>query len=317
MSEIAFTKIDRILGNLSSDLRGTNLHERDIIGWIGKALEFLHTPEILVEKVAFMKVKNFEAEIPKGFKFVLQIARYEKEEEDMCRDCNQETISEKLIQYEDCLDLGEGCEDFEGEILDCSMAHLLGDFRPYFDMQWQFAPWTVSNYYKENFSVVRLANHSLFNSIVCREKGLNINYGEDQYTIVGDYEKKLRFSFEEGYIALAYLATPIDKETGYPLIPDLVQHITAAEYFVKWKLAEVQFWNNIEGASQKVQYYNQQWIKYAGQAKSYAKIPKSLDEFQNMLEESHQLIPRRDRYYNYFGNLGRKNSRNFENRNLN
>lgn len=297
MSNTQYTTIDRILYTIGRDLRGTDIHETDVIDWAGEALEFLETPEIQEEAVAFLKVENFEADIPKGFKMVLQVAKYDKEEEDILENCKEEEVTEE----EDY----SPCDNPDETILDCSIAYLISGYRPYFDMQWQYIPWTVSETYMNNFSPVRLANHSLFNSIVCQEKGLDIPYGRDEYNIVGTIDKKLRFSFKEGFVALAYIKAAVDPETGYPLIPDVIQHITAINYYIKWKIAERMNWSGRRGFSGRANESMELWLKYAKQAKNYARMPKSIDEYQNMMEESHHMIPRNRRYYNYFGNLGR------------
>lgn len=302
MSSIQFTTIDRILYTINRDLRGTDIHETDVIDWAGEALEFLDTPEIQEEAVAFLKVENYEADIPRGFKLVLQVARYDKSEEDILKNCGEN--EEPVEPEEEC----PPCGNPDETILDCSISYLISGYRPYFDMQWQYIPWTSSESYND-FTPVRLANHTLFNSIVCKEKGFELKYGSDEYNIVGTVEKKLRFSFKEGYVALAYVKASLDPETGYPLIPDMIQHITAINYYVKWKIAERLSWSGRRGFSGKAANSMELWLKYAKQAKNRAKMPKSLDEYQNLMEESHHMIPRNRRYYNYFGNLGRNRVR--------
>lgn len=42
-------------------------------------------------------------------------------------------------------------------------------------------------------------------------------YSNDEYTVIQD---QLRFSFKEGLVAVAYIRTKVDIETGYPMIPD-------------------------------------------------------------------------------------------------
>lgn len=299
MSEIQFTTVDRILHNIGRDLRGTDIHETDVIDWVGEALEFLNTPEIQDEAVAFLRVKDYEAEIPDGFQLVLQMARYEGSESLDCGEVEEEV---ELPQEEDI----DSCD---GDILGCSMIHLLDGWRPYFDMQWQYIPWTTSQTYRNNFTPIRLANHTLFNSMVCKEKGFELSYGEDEYNIVGTYQKKIRFSFKEGYVAMSYIKSALEPDTGFPLIPDVIQHITAINYYVRWKIAERLDWNGRRGFTSKANTNMELWLKYAKQAKNYARMPKSIDEFQNMMEETHHMIPRNRRYYNYFGNMGRNRVR--------
>lgn len=308
MSAIQLTTVDRILSGLNRDLRGTDLNESDLIEWAGEALGFLEMPEIQEQSVAFLKVENFEADVPDGFQMVLQMSRYDKEEKDICKDC----VKPEEEEEEPHVDLS--CPDSAGisNIIDWMVGQLDISYRPYFDMQWQYIPWTTSAYYAEYFRPIRLANHTFFNSLVCKEKNLYTkDCGTDEYTIVGTVDKKLRFNFKEGYVALSYVRSAIDSETGYPLVPDNVRHITAIKYYIRWKIAEYLDWNGREGFGSKSETNMNLWLKYAKQAKNWTKMPKTIDQFQNLLEASHYLIPRNNRYYSYFGKLGRPEDRKF------
>lgn len=306
MSDMNFTTVDRILARVYKYIKSTDIAESDVIEWAGQALDLLKTPEIQEEAVKFLKVKNHEAELPNGFQMVLQIAKYNKDEDDIKKDCTKEVdVSEVDLECPDCCG--------ECGLIDYLYCDWSCTYRPFFDMQWQYIDWTVSTYYKEYFTPVRLANHTLFNTIVCKEK---VMYeadccGPDEYTIVGTTEKKLRFSFKEGNVALSYIRSAVDKETGYPLVPDHEQHLSAINYFILWKIAELLDWNGREGYGSKAEKNMQLWLKYAKQAKNFAKMPKSIDQFQNLLEQSHYLIPRTNRYYGYFGSLGKAENRRF------
>lgn len=301
-----FTTIDRILAGLHRDLRGTDLNESDIIEWTGEALGFLNSYAAQEQAIAFIKIENYEGEIPDGFRMVLQIARYNKDVEEVCERAKKvEEIDTEKIDFTSIQD----CAD--NYIVDWMLGQLT-PYQPYFDMQWQYIEWTSSNYYAECFTPVRLSNNSLFNSIVCKERELYQKpCGRDEYNIVGLVEKKIRVSFKEGYIALAYSRTPVDKETGYPLIPDDIRHISAIRYYIRWKIAEHLDWSGREGFANRAETNRQLWNKYVKQANNYSKMPKTVDELQNLLEASHYLIPQQDLYYGYFGKLGSPENRNF------
>ena len=321
MSQIQFTTVDRILANLNRDLKGLDTNESDIIEWIGEALDFLQMPEVQEECVAFIKVENYEADLPEGFQMLLQMSKYNKEPDNELKSledrdqCIMEDVDEEFDFSEDC-DTPGGCNQ-RYDVLDFLMGNIDTSYKAYFDMQWQYIHWTANDYYKENFVPVRLSNNTLFSTLVCKEKDHHTScYSSPyEYTIAGTSCKKLRFSFENGYVAMSYVKTAVDKETGYPLVPDNIRHITAIGYYVKWKVAEVQAWNRREGFAGLAAGAEQHWLKYVKQAKNYTKMPKSIDQFQNLLEQSHYLIPRHDRYYKYFGNLGRAENRRFNNPN--
>lgn len=328
MSELQFTTVDRVLAKVHRDLKGIDLNESDAIEWIGEALEFLKVFQVQEQAVAFMEVKNYQADLPDGFQMVLQIARdnnWTPDEKECC------AIPAKVIEEVTVESSDTECTDCYTQPVDCHGRVLFDDYVPkyipYFDMQWQYIPWTTSSHYKENFTPVRLANHTFFNTIVCKEKHntpydgqetnnpyKNNGLGEqDEYTIVGDADKKLRFSFKEGYVALAFIRNAVDSETGYPLVPDNISYMSAITYYIKWKIAEMMTWNGREGYARLAQDSERLWLKYARQGKNYMKMPKTIDQFQNLLEQSHYLIPRHRRYYGYFGNIGREEDRRFNN----
>ena len=187
-------------------------------------------------------------------------------------------------------------------------------YRPFFNLNIGYGTWVNSNQYKGNYTPVRLANNVFFNSVVCKEKDYQNIYKDcaDEYTIVGSINKMLRFSFKEGFVAISYLKNRLDPETGYPLIPDNPSYMAAIVYYLKWKIAEWHAWNGRSGFISMARENERLWLKYARQAKNYMKMPRSLDQYQNLLEQSHYLIPRHKRYYGYFGNLGRSEHQPFK-----
>lgn len=187
-------------------------------------------------------------------------------------------------------------------------------YRPFFDLQWEYLPWTNSSVYADSFTPVRLSNNTFFNSVVCRENEEKAIYRNcvDEYTIVGTTEKKLRFSFKTGFVAVSYLSSAVDSDTGYPLIPDNPSVIQAVTAYVKWKLAEWYQWVGRRGYTEIADRSYMLWQHYVKQANNYFKMPKGIDTYQNLLEQTHQLIPRFKRYYGYFGKLGREEDRRFK-----
>lgn len=331
MSDIQFTSVDRVLAKFHRDLRGTDINESDAIEWIGEALGFLKVPQIQEEVVAFLEVENHEVSVPSYFQHVIQIAKHRTwTKTDPC------TVTPEIIAHQICPEpplecncrssenfqcdcVGPSCEfpcggckcNIPGAVFTDCHGNIIGDhervyFRPRFDLQWEFNAWQSSTFFRRNFIPVRLSDHSFFNSIVCREHDGDLYrnaYGLEEYTVVGTVQKRLRFSFKSGLIALAYLRQVIDCETGYPLIPDNPSYLAAITYYIKWKIAEWNQWNGREGFKQGlVQDVERLWLKYARQAKNYAKMPKTLDEYQNLMEQTYSL-PNLQRYRNFFGNI--------------
>lgn len=308
MSEITYTSINSVLSKINRNLRGTDLNESDLIEWIGEASELMKVYGSQEEAIAFLEVKDHHAEIPNGFQMVLQIARHNtwKPNNDKCK---PKQVIEELygLEQSGCDSCGNPVEtlitDCHGNILS---AYDTDHYIPSYDIRWGFYPWINSVNYKRDFTPVRLANHSLFNTLVCKEKNQNIYVGnEDEYTIVGIKEKKLRFSFKEGYIAMSYLRAAIDDETGYPLIPDNISYIKACVEYVKWQLASWLSWNGRQGFSAEADKAQANWNHYCKQATNYLKMPKSLDDYQDLLEQTHYLVPRHKKYYQFFGKIKR------------
>lgn len=315
-NNIEYTTVNRIISKLYRDISGTDLNETNLVEWVGEALEFLKVPQIQDQAVAFIEVKNHHADIPQGFQMVLQIARnnhWEKTKKfSPCSviECVQNDIEEVVIPTT----CNEECEspvivtDCNGFVLQCGD---IVDYKPAYDLKFFYQHWHNSKFYRRHFTPVRLANHTLFNSIVCKEKVDECMGCTDEYTIVGTTDKRLRFSFPEGQIAMAYLKNAIDDETGYPLVPDEISYITAITYYIKWKIAEWLQWNSRQGSQGLAEDNERKWLKYARQAKNNAKMPKSIDDFQDLLEQTHYLIPNHKKYYGFFGNLGKSQQLGF------
>lgn len=287
MSNINYVSINRIFSKVNRDLKGTETQETDVIEWIGEALDFMKVPQILVEDVAFVKVTDYHAAMPENLHMITQIARNKGYDPTVVADCPTEEVVDPVVE--------EICAT-EVEVV---------------DLDWTYTIWTSGEDYKKNYAPVRLATGSFFNTIVCREKDESL-YATcaDEYTIVGEVDKLLRFNFIEGEVAVSYLRNTVD-DSGYPLIPDNISYITAIVYYIKWKIAEMYEWAGRDGWAAKAEKAEVRWNKYAKQAKNFMKMPKTLDQYQNLLEQTHYLIPNHKRYYEYFGNLSKSQPRNF------
>lgn len=310
-----FTSIQRILSKFHRDLRGSEFNEGDIIEWTGEALEFLRVHGAQEEAVAFLEVKDFQAELPCGFQSVLQLAKNinwsEESETGVTVDA---VVEEALVSCSTCGDgktLSDNAYypvplDNNGiPIIDYDVAY----YRPFFNLQWEYSPWTSSAMYTNNFVPIRLSNHTFFNTIVCKELDQTpYNKVADEYTIVGTENLALRFNFREGQVALSYLKSATDPKTGYPLIPDNISYITAITYYIKWKLSEREDFLGRENAGARADKAQKLWIKYARQAKNYKKMPKTIDDYQDLLEQSHASFPNFRKYHSFFGKVSNNNT---------
>ena len=309
-----YTSLDRILSKIYRDLGIEEISETDAIEWTGEALNFMESQSLLEQAVAFVEVVDHHADLPNGLSTIIQVARKHTKQdgEDICPaniilDCEVEEI--EGCYAEKCNTNPEGLEHYPVP-LDCKGMPLtdveLAYYRPYFDLQYEYYGWSNSTYYGRHFTPVRLANHTFFDSLVCEEDQTIYNSCIDEYTISGD---KIRTSFRRGFIAISYNRPVVDSETGYPMVPDDISFTTAIMWYIAWKYNGRLWMMGREGYGDKMQYAQQQWGWYCKQASNKAFTLHGIDEHQNLLEERLNMMPRQNLYYNFFGKLGRPESK--------
>ena len=306
-----FISVDRVLSKLYRDLGLEEISETDVVEWVGEALEAIGTTNMYEEAVAFLEIKDHRAELPNWLHAIIQVAKNNEwspnNKQCACPanvllDCNQ---SEMLnIEEEDCPCRGTNRDavtlDCHGNIIE---DYELAYYRPYFDLRYEYDLWRSSHYYR-NYTPIRLANHTFFNSIVCPEESSIYSPScVDEYTI---QDNEIRTSFKEGFIAISYYKQKIDENTGYPLIPDNYSVITAITMYITMKYMARMWYMGRESYNDKYQKAEQDWHWYCKQASTNSIMPHGLDEHQNLLESRHQLIPKHNRYYGFLGKLGRK-----------
>ena len=311
-----YVTVDTILSKYLRDFKGLDLNEDDAIEWIGEALGFMKLASASEEAIAFLEVKNYQAPLPNGLHYIIQVARNNAWSSTPPVSCTPKAIIEDITPEEvTVLECG-GCNASGIVALDCQ-GNIIGDtevayYRPYFDLQYEYMGWAHSRASK-GFTPVRLANHAFFNTLVCKTDDTQGIYrgnsgGSDEYSVV---DTQLRFSFKEGFIALAYLRQRVDAETGYPMVPDDESAKAAITYYLGWKMKEREAWNHREGASQLAQLAEAHWLKYIKQFKNKAKMPFGTDEYEDLRQQSTYLLPRQSSYFGFFGNLGQGEQRNF------
>lgn len=257
MSQIEYVGVDTILFKLHKSIKNEDVSELDVIDWTDDALGFLASPESLEESVTLTEVINYETNLPKGFKKAIMLARHNNwKKEDKCG-LTKDIIEEAPAPKSECESL-----------CDPEM------YRPHIDLKWQYIDWAQKPFYVENFTPIRPTKNVFFNSLACKTNLDLYENCQDEYTIVGIEDRKLRFSFKEGYIAMAYYKTPED-ENGFPLIPNTSSHISAIIAFIKWKLAERYSWEGREGFARLAQDNERQWLKYVKQANNRLKMESS------------------------------------------
>jgi hypothetical protein len=300
-----YTTVDRIFSKLDRELKRDNVSEIDVVEMIGEALEFIGVSLIYEPAVAFIQVIGHQCEMPKHLQTIIQIAR---------NNAYSPVVASEVVTTASVISTGEPdvpvALDYNGTPIN---EYELAYYRPYFDLIGEYEVSSVTSSCGKQFTPVRLATSTFFNTLVCKETDFDGIYDNvrDEYGIIGGTH--LRFSFEIGQIAVSYLKRKIDCESGYPLIPDHISFTTAITAYIKMKLAETDFYNHREGAGQILARAEDQWQWYCGQAKNIGIMPKTLDEWENLLRQRNYLVPRTDRYNNFFGNLAHTEKRSILN----
>lgn len=298
-----YTTLDRVLSKIYRDLGIEEISEIDVIEWAGEALEAIGAITLYEEAIACIEVSNHQADLPNGLHSIIQIARNNEwspsNKDIICpADIVEETTTEE-VDYPVILDCNGS------PITDVEIAY----YRPYFDLQYEYYGWTRSNMYSTNYTPVRLANHTFFNTLVCPEDKNLYHSCSDEYTIVED---KMRFSFKEGSIIVSYYRQKIDPTTGYPMIPDEYSVITAITMYITMKYMGRMWYMGREGYADKLQKAEADWHWYCKQAGNAIMIPYGVDEYQNLQEGRQQMIPQLNRYYGFFGKLNKRESGTFK-----
>ena len=156
------------------------------------------------------------------------------------------------------------------------------------------------DYVSQNWAPLRASTNAFLVSVLCPNSPNLITSCQYEYTILPS--GKIVTSFKEGWIIIAYLRAPMD-EDGHFLIPDDEELIQALRTYIMYRLWEKRWNMKEDGSRERFEYYRNQWGMYKGMIRGKFKLP-SADQWQNIIEYSNTLMPKRNRYYKYFGTLG-------------
>lgn len=285
---LKYVPLDRILSKLYRDLGILDINEIDVIEWCGEALDHIGVITMYEKIISIANVSNHTAPLPLGLQAIEMVAVNTGERLD------PEFVL-KALHGSEVLPNQEG-SDASNDTLKSQETHR-NIFEPYINIP-------VEGYANicNKFVALRLANHSLFGSLVLHEKE-GIIFNGDEYSVV---DNVLRFSFKEGQILISHYRQPLDEKNGYPLIPDVTAVIQAVTSYVTYKYMQRNWYSGRQGFGDKMRIAEQDWQWYCRQAKGVMVMPKGVQEHQDLLHIQHSKLPNHNRYYGFFGNLARR-----------
>ena len=306
MKDFRHVSIYRILDKLRRDLAMDDLSVSDVIEWTGEALEAIGAITQYEDALAFIEVKNYTCCIPNGTYQIKQIAR-----NNCWNGFEENPFCPKIIQDELTTDSTDDGPHIP-VALDCNGTPIndyeLAYYRPYFDLQAEAGYFSKSSYFDSCFSPIRQASSNFFDAVGSQEKEL-YNSQLDEYKIVNQ-GNVIKFSFDEGSIALAFTRPYLDDD-GYPMIPDHYSYVTAVTKYITYKVMEYRFYRNERGSDGRLMKAERDWHWYCKQAGIHALMLRGEDDYQDMLEQRIQLLPKQRRYYGFFGKLNKQELKKF------
>lgn len=276
-----FLNIKTLLAKISRKVK--NLNEIDAIEDAMEALSYLSTPEMEVDKVVFKDVKNYSTELPNDFSQMIQVVKDTKSSTVKDSFCTTDQIEDTCLLDSDVCSCGDDICSCDGDgapliSFDPLSNAIIMDYRLYVN---------VRDKVKGRFVPIRLSSAKFFGNNEIYKNG-NREFGV-QYEYKEVAGKRLLFSFKEGVVGISYRAILTDEE-GIPLIPDLPEVVNAVSYYVLWQLAERNLWAGRDGYDRLTQYSDSKWQHYSAQAIAALKMPKNIDELQNIVDNYKHII---------------------------
>lgn len=320
-----YTSVERVFAMFIRDTGQTTFDEGDVIEWIGEALAFIGTPQSREEAIAFAEVKNHQVDLPNGIiGKPMQIAK------NRCWGGPEDGFAPKdvMCQFEKYNDFLVNSGGHTPDIplpIDCTgkplQAYDLAYYRPYYDLQSEYYTWSQTAMYRSCFEPCTLATGTFGTYLEEALEKINggaptansrYHHGDNwEYQIVGK-GTAVRFNFRIGHVAIAYERVPVDPATGYPLVPDTIEHTTACVKYVMYKMTLRDMFNHRDGAIGISKKFEEDWQWYCKQAINKDMMIQGLDEHENWYNQRTRLLPHFRDFYTYFGKMSKPESRRFD-----
>lgn len=157
-----------------------------------------------------------------------------------------------------------------------------------------------SEYCRKNWFPLRASTNNFLLTVVCANSENLTTNCEHEFTILPS--GKIVTSFKQGWIMISYLSAVLDDDGNF-MIPDDQELIEALRLYCMARIWERRWNMKEDGSEGRFQYYITKWGLFKNMVRGKFKLPTA-EQRQNIIDYSTSLLPKKDRYYSYFGTLG-------------
>lgn len=284
------------------------IDEALLLKFADDAISRITESEQLVFGIYLLDIKNYSAELPKGFKFVAQAAYRHKDEGPILREqvveWNQDLLTEDCtltttLECSDCVDKPIIVSDVN-RIYETAHPELYTQNMFHFNRAGGTTHRGTCSAYSNDFILMQPAMSSFQNVPMHVSECINLKVeSEAEYSIT---PPRINVNFKEGQVLLACFTEDLD-EDGYRRVPNLPIVFEAINRYIEERLAYIQYRKTRSQADSNFYQMTLQLKERAlGQARSELQIPDYV-EFRSFIDSFwRRVIPnynaRQDMYRN-------------------
>lgn len=223
------------------------LDEPLILKWANDAIERISSGEQLIQRIALLKIEDYRAMLPVGFKYIAHAAYRDNEDTECVKKKLVERISEASIDLiGDCklvykdndpnflveVDVNDVYEGANPKIYAAYMKHFCGSGSTHDRLGKRFP-------FHNGFRLMRKTSNGFYNIPYHINDCSNFNLDcEVEYNIVPGVDGQLMMTSnqKEADVLISYLGTQLDDE-GYRMIPDVEIAYKTINLYIEERLA--------------------------------------------------------------------------------
>lgn len=250
----------------------------DIIEWSAKALGQIDAYEVTEPGVCILNIEDYETKLPCGLLQINQV---------LYKSDFSHSVNPAEDDYQKLLDTVKCCKA-ESDL----------------NAQMKIKAFFQEDYIQNCWIPMRSSTNDFALSVLC-DNSPNLSSSCDaEFTILPSPNggAKLVSNCKSTTIIVSYIRAALDENGDY-IIPYDDELIEALRLYCMMRAWEKRYNLKEDGAGPRFQDYRERWGLYKNMLRGKFKLPTS-DQHQNILYYSTSLLPKKDRYYSYFGNLG-------------